>query len=447
MKNLTAKMEELKRAAEMTPALKLDAFASAPMRLAMLALAHQQGMDLSRWLGEHLRATLPLGIPSDLHDQLFNEADGPLYAWRLRLLPDLERVKLPDSSPDLFFWSWIEAMSDEVHAAVADCQTPDAGVGKHRLWTGTLMAYSHLSKTDGKRDWFEKLEKLGPWREFFKVRPRHIRRIEELSTDAPNLDVATNFLLSQLRVAVRSKTGLRSAPRILLVGPPAAGKTWWAERVAAALELPTCHLSMPCVTANFELSGNTSQWGSAKPGKIVRAFLDSPTASPIIILDEIDKVLTRSDHPPGNTLLDLIERSTAIRWRDEFYDREFDVSAAVIIATANRASRIDAPLLSRFHRIDVRAPHPDQLPAMVRSVWRQYRKLRTDLALPPDLDERVVQRVAAKASDARSVMRLLDEAIGRAAMRGRRIRIVDDDLRQPAPASVVVEQDPGGPLH
>ena len=58
----------------------------------------------------------------------------------------------------------------------------------------------------------------------------------------------------------------------------------------------------------------------------------------------------------------------------------------------------------------------------------------------------MVQRIAARASDARSVMRVLDEALGKAVMRGKRIRIVEEDVRHPAPASVVIEQEPGG-LH
>jgi hypothetical protein len=291
-----ADKEAMKRVADTIPTPSLDACASVPMRLVMLALAHRQGMDITRWLDQHLRSTLPQGLPPELCDLLFTTAGDSLPAWGRSLRSEEGNVDPSGGYTDRAFWDLVAAMGSEIHFAVKALEVRRSATGGHRLWTGEPPAFAHLIKADGKRQWFEKLAELGPCREYFRVLPQHLRRIEELRNDAPNLQQATGFLLGQLQVAARSKTGLRSAPRILLVGPPAAGKTWWAERVAAALGLPTCHLSMPCVTASFELAGNTAQWGSAKPGKILRAFLDSPSASPIIILDEIDKVLTRSDY-------------------------------------------------------------------------------------------------------------------------------------------------------
>ena len=430
------------------PRIGLSDCTSAPMRLLMIALARQQHASLDEWLEDHLRQSLLDVLDRLSNTSPFGTIPSPPPQSDLGFPEQHSNFRRPDSPPsDEDFWPRVQAWSEEIAAALESLRlaTPAPRKDAHTLWTGKLPKFTHLTAYDGKREWLEKLDQMGPHRAFFRVRPAHLRKVENLLADAPNLGPATRFLLGQLQVASRSRTGLSNLPRILLVGPPAAGKTWWAEQVAAALGLRTCHLSMPCVTASFELSGNTSQWSGAKPGQILRAFLESDSASPIIILDEIDKVMTHNSNPPGNTLLNLIERSSAIRWRDEFYDREFDVSTAIIIATANDPARIDKPLLSRFHRIDVPVPQRDQLPAMVRSVWRQYRTLRADLSLQRDLDEGVVQKIVARTNDARSVMRLLDEAIGRAVMRGRQIRITEHDLCGPKPTSIRAVREPEGP--
>ncbi len=50
----------------------------------------------------------------------------------------------------------------------------------HALWTGKLPRFTHLSTSDGKRDWFATPDQMGPCREFFRVRPVHLRKIEQL---------------------------------------------------------------------------------------------------------------------------------------------------------------------------------------------------------------------------------------------------------------------------
>jgi ATP-dependent Lon protease len=166
------------------------------------------------------------------------------------------------------------------------------------------------------------------------------------------------------------------------------------------------------------------------------------------VLDEIDKALTRNGYPTADALLDLVERSSATRWHDEFYARNFDVSTAIIIATANDPDKIEPPLRSRFQTFNVTAPRPDQMIAMVRSVWRHYRQMRSDLVLPPGLDDAVIAHIATRTEDARSVMREFDRAVASAASRSGRIRIRTSDLHHPKPDSVYLPApENGAPVH
>jgi ATP-dependent Lon protease len=315
----------------------------------------------------------------------------------------------------------------------------------HQLWSGTVDANKGY-RDEAKREWDVRLAKSGPYREYLRPTPTQIRAFTQLGHDAPNLSAATDYLISHVQLARRSRVGLRSGPRVLLIGPPAAGKTWWAEQVAVALGVACTTISLANVTASFEISGGSTQWMSAKPGRIVRAFLSSASASPVIVLDEVDKALTRNGYPTADALLDLVDRSSATRWHDEFYARDFNVATAIIIATANDPEKIEPPMRSRFQCFNVSAPRPDQMVAMVRSVWRHYRRMRHDLVLPSTLDDEVVEHIATHSEDARSVMREFDRAVANAAERGGRIRIGKADLRHPKPDSVYLPDPQDGAL-
>ena len=68
---------------------------------------------------------------------------------------------------------------------------------------------------------------------------------------------------------------------------------------------------------------------------------------------------------------------------------------------------------------------------MVASVWRQYRATRNDLQLPKSLAADVVDLLALQIDDARHLMRVLDEALGRAARRRGRLQLIASDVGGP----------------
>lgn len=439
---------ELKELLAMAPTLNPEL--TNAMRVLIALLAHHEARSPDEWLSERLGVLVRQEVVHSYAHALTDPVSG-VHPWVEPVLPPADGDYVREAAAlDIAPWLYencVKRLKVPVRTALEALQTAPPKADMHRLWSGSAENLTKGLPNEAKREWGARLAKRGPYREYLRPIPRHIRELLALAKDAPNLAGVTEHLASQLRLARRSPIGLRSAPRLLLVGPPAAGKTWWAEQVATVLELPCTLISMPTVTANFELSGSTTQWANPKPGRIVRAFLDSSSASPIIVLDELDKALARNAYPPVDALLDLIERSSATRWHDEFYDRSFDVSTAIIIATANDPDKIEAPLLSRFQRFDVSAPRPDQLPSMVRSVWRHYRRMRHDLPLPKDLDEAVVLAIAARIEDARSAMREFDRALAKAAERGGRIHIRVDDFRHRVPGPVYLPATEGAPRH
>lgn len=439
---------DLKELLDTIPGFDPDAILGSTAKALVALLAHGESQSPETWLSGHLLELLRREITTRFPHAL-SDVRRPRSFWAPKEGPDNEGEQEEEHQE----WTiedldrYADRLAEPVREALNALRTFSPRADLHQLWSGQVEVTKGY-RDDGKREWEMRLARQGPFREFFRPIPAHLKKLAHLEQDAPNLAAVTDHLVNQLKLAQRSRLGLRSAPRVLLVGPPAAGKTWWAEQVAAALGLPCQLISLANVTASFEISGGSTQWATARPGRIVRAFLGHSTASPVIVLDEIDKALTRNGYPTADALLDLIERSSATRWHDEFYSRNFDVSTAILIATANDPEKIDAPLRSRFHAFNVAAPRPDQMIAMVRSVWRHYRQMRHDLSLPATLDENVVEHIATRTDDARSVMRELDRALARSVERGGRIRIGVDDLRQRQPEPVYLQgPDEGSARH
>lgn len=254
--------------------------------------------------------------------------------------------------------------------------------------------------------------------------------VRRLTIDAPHLAQATQVVLDALAIARRAKSPPRLAP-ILLSGPPASGKSWWARQVAQALGFPATTIVMPKVTASFVLSGSTASWSSARPGRILEAFIGTHLASPVIIIDEIEKA-SAARYDPTPVLLDLLDHASASHWHDEFFGVEFDVSSAIFIATCNSPELIHHALRSRFREIRIRTPDVGSLQAVIQSAWRSHRGLYSGLQLPAALPEPAIRHLARTQPDMRMLQRSFDDAIARAVRRPGRIRIIPADLGAPS---------------
>ena len=77
-------------------------------------------------------------------------------------------------------------------------------------------------------------------------------------------------------------------PPMLLLGEPGIGKTHFARRIAELLGTGFGFVPMSSLTAGWVLSGASSQWKNAKPGKVFDTFLNGEYANPVITVDEID---------------------------------------------------------------------------------------------------------------------------------------------------------------
>lgn len=413
------------------PALPYGEAINPVLRALISVLADRDGMTLSDWLDKHIRAHLADIVPTSMRYDPVTRGQPYLDDVSIEHWGELSRDRIDTAPPIGLLEGAALALRPDIERVLALVPPSPLDRAKvptrrrHRLFDGTLSTIA-IDHDDDKRVWVERLKAFGHEREIQRVTPAMMHRVEQLLSDAPNMHEATLFVLGQLSLAQRDANQL-SLPPLLLVGPPAAGKTWWAEELGKALGVRSELIAMGSVTASFELSGGSSSWSHARPGRILRKFLAGLTASPVFVLDEVEKI-SAGNYDPAPVLLHLIERATAARWRDEFYDMEFDVSRAIFIATANDPSRMDSALRSRFRKIIVRTPTRAEREPVIASVWRTLRRSRPKLRLAAELSVSVMSELVDQFIDARQTQRLMEEGLGRAARRSGALTLEPGDV-------------------
>src|SRR5689334_13198586 len=217
---------------------------------------------------------------------------------------------------------------------------------------------------------YEKMLKLGGQR--FTVKPSALPEMDALFEDLPNFTEALEDIRKHLALCVDSNDSIELPP-MLLLGDPGIGKTHFARKVSALLGTGFGFVPMSSLTAGWVLSGASSQWKNAKPGKVFDTFLHGDYANPVIVVDEIDKASAEGQYDPLGALYELLEIETATRFVDEFVELPIDASGAVWLATANDPARIPEPLLSRLAVYEIDAPDAEGAARIAGSIYSEIR--------------------------------------------------------------------------
>jgi len=248
-----------------------------------------------------------------------------------------------------------------------------------------------------------------------------VARLAALGEKAP----AFAAPLAEIRraLALAAHAG-RPAPRlrpILLVGPPGVGKTWFARRVAQALELPFSSLNLGGATDNRSLAGTARGWSGATPAWPITEFARLGAPNPVFFLDEVEKAggSRDSNGRAHDTLLAMIEPESAAAWFDECLRTTADLRHVLWIMAANETRGIPAPLLSRLsvHRIE-----PPPASAFAATLEGLRGAVAEDLGCTPadlpDLEPETLAALRRSFAGHRNLRRLraqLEECLGLAA--------------------------------
>lgn len=251
------------------------------------------------------------------------------------------------------------------------------------------------------------------------------RRLPDAKAANLNLEAAKSFFENLVEPIERLQMDLilsaamkpqefRISP-ILLLGEPGIGKTFLATQLAAAMGVATEKISAGGAQAGFQFTGSHSSWQSARPGLLFSLLAQGGSATPVIVIDEVDKIRD-SLYPILPVLLDLLDAGTAQHFKDEYFEMEFDASRIIFVMTANSIEDVPLPLLSRVEIFNIPPPEPEQRLRIIQETFDHLRrKTRKRIALDASTRESLSNRIDI---DLRRVTRLVNEAFTKAMKTG-----------------------------
>lgn len=299
----------------------------------------------------------------------------------------------------------------EIYSVAAVERALDEGTGRNESLSAT----------------YEKMKKLGGER--FLIKPSTTDALDALYDDCPNFGEVIDDLKKYLALAISGNEPVHFTP-MLLLGEPGIGKTHFARRLSDVLGTGYEFVSMSSLTAGWILSGASSQWTNAKPGKVASALINGDYANPLMVLDEVDKAGGDARYDPMGALYGLLEHDTAKSFRDEFIEVDIDASHMLWVSTANDERTLPEPILNRMNVYCVPRPTTEQALAIATRLYRQILG-EHEWGFEPEPPADVMEKLAGVPP--RDMKKRLLAAFGNAKLAGRdRLRVDDlDNARIP----------------
>ena len=205
------------------------------------------------------------------------------------------------------------------------------------------------------------------------------------------------------------------SPIICLVGPPGVGKTTIANSIAKSLNKEFSKISVGGLNDSAELNGHRRTYIGASPGKIIESIKKCGTNNPLILIDEVDKMVKDYKGDPASVLLDILDVEQNKYFIDNYIEEPFDLSNVTFILTANDENKIPLELLDRLEIIKISSYTEIEKVDIAKKyllprIYKNYLLKAKDIKISNDIILEIINNYT-KEAGVRELNRLLDKII------------------------------------
>jgi len=332
--------------AGITEAGKLADFIAANLDLALPAKAELLAIDdvtrrLER-LGEFLVQELQvLEVGTQIQEKVKNRLDQNQREYVLREQLQVIRQELGEGEGD-----------DELEELAKKLEEAQLSAEAKKVADRELKRLRQMSPQSAEyqvaRTYLDVFAAL-PWGRVTQDRLDLKAAREILDRDHYDLKTVKERILEYLAVRTLNPTARGSI--LCFVGPPGVGKTSLGQSIAEALGRKFTRVSLGGVRDEAEIRGHRRTYVGAIPGRIIHALQRCETRSPVLMLDEVDKMGADVRGDPTSALLEVLDPAQNSTFVDHYLEVPFDLSAVMFIATANSTMPIPDPLLDRMEQL------------------------------------------------------------------------------------------------
>lgn len=190
-----------------------------------------------------------------------------------------------------------------------------------------------------------------PWNNASKENDNTLKIRKELDTTHFGLKEVKDRIIEY--VSIKKISNKVKDPILCFIGPPGVGKTTIAMSIAQALNREFVKISVGGLNDSTELIGSRRTYLGANPGKIIQGIKKCNYNNPVMLIDEVDKMVKDYKGDPASTLLEILDQGINSMFIDNYLEEPFDLSKVMFILTANNEEDIPYALYDRLEIINL----------------------------------------------------------------------------------------------